>query len=60
MASTRIDRTERLLNLVFCLMASRHAVKRADIQSIVPGYLDAPSAAAFERMFERDTRNGIS
>ena len=54
MASTRIDRTERLLNLVFCLMASRHAVKRADIQSIVPGYLDAPSAAAFERMFERD------
>ncbi|GDX32248.1 hypothetical protein LBMAG15_11820 [Actinomycetes bacterium] len=54
MASTRIDRTERLLNLVFCLMASRHAVRRADIQASVPGYLDAPSDAAFERMFERD------
>ncbi len=54
MASTRIDRTERLLNLVFCLMASRHAVRRSDIQVSVPGYLDAPSDAAFERMFERD------
>ena len=54
MASTRIDRTERLLNLVFCLMASRYAVRRADIQISVPGYLEAPSEAAFERMFERD------
>ncbi len=54
MASTRIDRTERLLNLVFCLMASRHAVRRSDIRVSVPGYVDAPSDAAFERMFERD------
>lgn len=54
MASTRIDRTERLLNLVFCLMASRQAVRRSDIQISVPGYSDAPSEAAFERMFERD------
>ena len=54
MAPTRIDRTERLLNLVFCLMASRHAVRRSDIQVSVPGYVDAPSDSAFERMFERD------
>lgn len=50
----RVDRTERLLNLVFCLMASRRPVTRADISSAVPGYGDAQTDAAFERMFERD------
>lgn len=50
----RTDRTERLLNLVFALMASPRAVPRAVIRSEVPGYGDAASDAAFERMFERD------
>lgn len=49
-----IDRTERLLNLVFCLMGSTLPVTRADIAERVPGYGDAPSPAALERMFERD------
>lgn len=50
----RADRTERLLNLVLCLMATRRAVSRADIHSSVPGYGPVASGAAFERMFERD------
>lgn len=50
----RVDRTERLLNLVFCLMASRRPVTRADISSAVPGYGVDQTDAAFERMFERD------
>lgn len=49
-----IDRTERLLNLVFCLMSARRAVSRADIQRTISGYGADQSAAAFERMFERD------
>jgi proteasome accessory factor B len=54
MSATRVDRTERLLNLVVCLMATRHAVSRERIVEVVPGYADAPSGAALERMFERD------
>ena len=50
----RVDRTERLLNLVFALMASRRPVTRAQIQDIVPGYAGDQGEAAFERMFERD------
>ena len=50
----RIDRTERLLNLVIGLMATHAAVPRAQIQREIPGYSDAASAGAFERMFERD------
>ncbi len=50
----RADRTERLLNLVLCLMATRRAVSRADIHLSVPGYGPVASGAAFERMFERD------
>ncbi len=52
--SGRVDRTERLLNLVLCLMAARRAVARADIHSSVPGYGPVASGPAFERMFERD------
>lgn len=48
------ERTERLLNLVFCLMASRRAVPRAFIRDNVQGYGDSPSEDAFARMFERD------
>jgi len=51
---SRVDRTERLLNLLFCLMASRQPVRRSVIESTIPGYGDAASPAAFERMFERD------
>ena len=50
----RIDRAERLLNLVICLMAARVPVRRATIREAIPGYSDAASDAAFERMFERD------
>jgi proteasome accessory factor B len=49
-----VDRTERLLNLVVCLMAARYPVSRERIVASVPGYSDAPSPAALERMFERD------
>ncbi len=54
MGSTRIERTERLLDLLLCLVATSRPVTRATIRSVVPGYSDAPSDAAFERMFERD------
>lgn len=52
--SERIDRTERLLNLVIGLMASPVPMSRAQIQRQIPGYADSASATAFERMFERD------
>jgi proteasome accessory factor B len=52
--SERIERTERLLNLVIALMASESAVSRADIHRQIPGYAHAASSTAFERMFERD------
>jgi proteasome accessory factor B len=52
--SDRVERTERLLNLVICLMDSAVAVPRADIQRRIPGYATAASPSAFERMFERD------
>lgn len=52
--STRIDRTERLLDLLLCLVATARPVPRSAIRAVVPGYEDAPTDAAFERMFERD------
>lgn len=52
--SERVDRAERLLNLVFALMSSAQAVPRAVIRDQVPGYGEAASDSAFERMFERD------
>ena len=48
------DRTERLLNLVICLLGSRRPVSRAALREGIPGYGDAASDDAFERMFERD------
>ena len=48
------DRTERLLNLLLCLMAAGRPVSRAEIRAGVAGYGDSPSREAFERMFERD------
>ena len=52
--SERIDRTERLLNLVICLMAASVPVGRAQVRQQIPGYAQAASDQAFERMFERD------
>ena len=54
MSGPRTERTERLLDLLLCLVATSRPVSRATIRSVVPGYDDAPSEAAFERMFERD------
>jgi proteasome accessory factor B len=47
-------RTERLLNLVICLLATRRFIPREQIRVIVPGYSECESDEAFERMFERD------
>jgi len=54
MGAERVDRTERLLNLVVCLMASRVPVSREKIIEVIPGYQGAPNLSALERMFERD------
>ncbi len=48
------QRTERLLNLVICLLASRRYVSREQIRTAVPQYAESGSDEAFERMFERD------
>ena len=50
----RIDRTERLLNVVFCLLGSTQPIPRNEIRRVVSGYDPNASDAAFERMFERD------
>jgi proteasome accessory factor B len=47
-------RTERLLNLVICLLHTRSYLSAERIREIVPGYDEAPSDEAFKRMFERD------
>ncbi len=45
-------KTERLLNLVVCLLATRRYLTAEQIRRAVPGYPDG--AEAFKRMFERD------
>ncbi|MDP2013171.1 MAG: WYL domain-containing protein [Actinomycetota bacterium] len=50
----RVDRTERLLNVVFCLLGSPRPVPRSEIRRAVAGYSGDASEVAFERMFERD------
>ncbi|MFN8076456.1 MAG: WYL domain-containing protein [Kineosporiaceae bacterium] len=47
-------RTERLLNLVICLLATRRWLSKEQIRSAVPQYADCASTEAFDRMFERD------
>ncbi|QQS02975.1 MAG: WYL domain-containing protein [Austwickia sp.] len=47
-------KTERLLNLVICLLYTRRPLTRAQIRSSVAQYAETPSDDAFERMFERD------
>jgi proteasome accessory factor B len=46
-------KTERLLNLVICLLATRRFLTVQQIREAVPGY-DAANEEAFRRMFERD------
>lgn len=46
-------KTERLLNLVICLLATRRPLSRGQIRSAVPAYA-AQADEAFSRMFERD------
>ncbi len=47
-------RTERLLNLVICLLAATRFVSKEQIRTAVPQYGDCATTEAFERMFERD------
>jgi proteasome accessory factor B len=47
-------RTERLLNLVIALSATRRRLTKDQIRSAVPQYADCATTVAFERMFERD------
>ena len=46
-------KSERLMNLVICLLVSRGYVPKSKIRQVVGGYGDQ-SNEAFERMFERD------
>jgi proteasome accessory factor B len=48
------ERTERLMNLVICLLHTRAFITAERLREIIPGYGDAPSDEAFKRMFERD------
>ncbi|MEO8329892.1 MAG: YafY family protein [Candidatus Nanopelagicales bacterium] len=48
------QRTERLLNLVICLLAARRFVSKDKIRDVVPQYAESGTDEAFERMFERD------
>ncbi|MEY9211322.1 WYL domain-containing protein [Thermobifida halotolerans] len=50
------DKTERQLNLVICLLATRRFLSAQEIRATVHGYGEADSDAAFKRMFERDKR----
>ncbi|NLT57299.1 MAG: WYL domain-containing protein [Actinomycetales bacterium] len=47
-------RTERLLNLVICLLATRRWLTKEQIRAAVPQYSGCESLEAFDRMFERD------
>ncbi|HSR25383.1 MAG TPA: YafY family protein [Candidatus Eisenbacteria bacterium] len=47
-------KTERLLNLVICLLATRQFLSKDQIRAAVPQYADCRTDEAFERMFERD------
>ena len=48
------DKTERLLNLVICLLYTRMPLSKAKIRDAVPQYGRTASDEAFDRMFERD------
>jgi len=47
-------KTERLMNLIFLLLASTKFLTKAQIRESIADYRDATSDQAFDRMFERD------
>lgn len=47
-------RSERVLNLLIALLVSRGWVTKERLRQVIPDYAEAPSEAAFERMFDRD------
>ncbi|YAL84585.1 helix-turn-helix transcriptional regulator [Dermacoccaceae bacterium W4C1] len=53
-APSPATKTERLLNLVICLLYTRQPLSKQAIRAAVPQYGDAASDEAFDRMFERD------
>ena len=53
-APTPAAKTERLLNLVICLLYTRQPLSKQRIRQAVPQYGSAASDEAFDRMFERD------
>ena len=48
------QKTERLLNLVICLLSTRQFLAKDQIRRSVPQYAECPTDEAFDRMFERD------
>ncbi len=52
-APVSAKKTERLLNLVICLLATRRYLSVQEIRSAVPGYAQ-DTEDSFRRMFERD------
>jgi proteasome accessory factor B len=48
------ERTERLINLVICLLHTRSFITAERLRETIPGYDGATSDEAFKRMFERD------
>lgn len=53
-AGDRVDKTERLLNLVSCLLAARTPVPFSAIRGAVVGYDDGADGEALEKRFDRD------
>jgi proteasome accessory factor B len=52
--SDRVEKTERLLNLVSCLLAARTPVPFSEIRGNVVGYDDGADPEAMEKRFDRD------
>ncbi len=50
----RVDKTERLLNLVSCLLAARTPVPFSEIRGNVVGFDDGADPEAMEKRFDRD------
>ena len=48
------QKTERLLNLVICLLSTRQFLSKEQIRVAVPQYEECRTVEAFDRMFERD------
>lgn len=50
------SKSQRLVNLVICLLSKRDFQTAEQIRNAVQGYEDSASDAAFERIFERDKK----